>query len=314
MHGHSPTPRAGMRLARSPVMIGGLAATLAWTAVRAVGGEPLVAASPDLVVPEIVAAAPAAGRRVTAVTPGWERTDVRHVLWLPRDWVAGRRYPVLVEYPGNGGYRDEHGNVSEGSPAECMLGYGLSGGEEFVWLCLPFVEMTAGGGARNCPTWWGDLDETRRYCIATVRDVCERHGGDASRVVLCGFSRGSIACNHLGLRDDEIAALWRAFFCHSHYDGVRSWPYPGSDRAAAVRRLGRLAGRSQWISHEVDVGPARRFVEASGVDGSFTFVAIPSADHSADWVLHDTPERRRAREWLREASAAGAAVREQSPR
>jgi hypothetical protein len=46
-------------------------------------------------------------------------------------------------------------------------------------------------------------------------------------VFIAGFSRGAIACNFIGLRDDEIASLWCGFVVHSHYEGVRDWP--GSD-------------------------------------------------------------------------------------
>ena len=208
---------------------------------------------PDLVVPAVMREAPAAGRRVEAVTPGWESTAVHHTLYLPSDWKQETKLPVLVEYAGNGGYKNALGDVSEGSVEGSVLGYGLSGGTGHLWACLPFVETSSDGKKQNKANWWGDVAETKRYCIATVKDICARYGGDASRVVLCGFSRGAIACNYIGLNDDEIAGLWCAFFCHSHYDGVRKWPYADSDAASALKRLERLHGRPQWISHEADV-------------------------------------------------------------
>lgn len=72
----------------------------------------------------------------------------------------------------------------------------------------------------------------------------------------------SIACNYIGLHDDEIAALWRGFICHSHYDGVRKWDYAGSDRQSAAIRLGRLRDRPQFISHETSVETARGYLPA----------------------------------------------------
>ena len=60
---------------------------------------------------------------------------------------------------------------------------------------------------------------------AMVKRVCTDFGGDESRLVLAGFSRGATACNFLGLHDDETAKLRRGFFCYSHYDGVKPWPY-----------------------------------------------------------------------------------------
>ncbi len=253
---------------------------------------------PDLLVPPMLPTAPAAGRRVQAVTPGWENTGVHHALYLPRDWRPGTNWPVLVEYAGNGGFRNGLGDVSEGTVTGCQLGYGLSGGQGFLWVCLPFVEKSAAGDWRNCSNWWGTVDETKRYCLATVRDICSRYGGDTSRVVLCGFSRGAIACNYIGLHDDQIAGLWKGFFCHSHYDGVRRWAYPESDAAAAILRLRRLRGREQWISHESSVEDTRRFLEQSGVAAPFRFVPLPYPNHTAAWVLRDIPERQQARAWL----------------
>lgn len=270
-------------------------------ALPAVGDENIHRIAADLVIPEIAGGEPAAGTRVATVTAGWEQSDIRHLLYLPTDWEPRRSYPVIVEYPGNGGYRNDLGDVSDGTPESCMLGYGLSGGKGFVWLCLPFVEVARDGTKRNCHQWWGDLEESKRYCMATVKGVCQRYGGDESRVVLCGFSRGAIACNYVGLHDDEIASLWCGFFCHSHYDGVVRWPYPDSDPESALQRLGRLAGRPQWISHEMDVGPTEEFLKRSGVSGSFSLVPIPYPNHSAAWILRDIPERARARRWLHDA-------------
>ena len=252
----------------------------------------------DLELPILVRGKPAAGKRSSAFTHGWEQTEVRHTVYLPSDWLPGKSYPVIVEYPGNGDYRNALGDVSDGTPESCVLGYGLSAGKGFIWICLPFVEVAADGTKRNCRHWWGNVEETKRYCIATVQDACERFGGDKSRVVLCGFSRGAIACNYIGLNDDRIASLWCGFFCHSHYDGVRRWPYSGSDPASAVQRLSRLAGRPQWISHEMDVSETRDFIRRSAVEGSFTFVQIPYMNHSSAWILRKIPERRQARDWL----------------
>ncbi len=209
--------------------------------------------TPDLTVPEVSRQEAAPGRRVEAVTKGWEETQIRHALYLPHDWQPGTKLPVIVEFAGNGGYRNKLGDVSDGTVAGSILGYGLSGGKGFIWLCLPFVELSANGTKQNCATWWGDISETKRYCIATVRDVCNRYSGDASRVILCGFSRGAIACNYVGLHDEEISQLWQAFFCHSHYDGVRlavsRFRCTGCDQATATAR------RSQAVDFPRSDGP-----------------------------------------------------------
>jgi hypothetical protein len=204
---------------------------------------------------------------------------------------------VLVEYGGNGGFRDAFGDVCNGTVEECDLGYGLSGGSDYIWVCLPFVESRNGRQA-NATVWWGDPSETARYCVATVRHVCAVFGGDSTNLILCGFSRGAIACNYIGLRDDTIAPLWKAFLCHSHYDGARKWPYPESDRESAVARLRRLGGRPQFISSEGSNAATRSFLDSSGIHAPFTFADFPFRNHTDAWALRDCDLRRAARAWL----------------
>lgn len=255
----------------------------------------------DLTVPATESRVPEAGRRVRATTPGWETSDVYHALYLPVDWQPGTLLPVIVEYAGNGGYANKLGDSSDGSVEGCMLGYGLSAGRGFIWVTLPFVEII-GGQKRNAAKWWGDMAETKRYCITTVRDVCRRFGGDPRRVVLAGFSRGAIACNYLGLHDDEIAQLWCGFFCHSHYEG--EFKHPAPDQAQWPGRLRRLGERPQFISQELSTQKTAAAIAASGITGNFTFVNLPFANHSARWVLCDVPLRQKARDWLEETVRA----------
>jgi len=269
-------------------------------ALQAAGGMPDLSSVPaDLKTPEMTDGEPAAGKRVRQTTAGWETTAVHHALYLPLDWTPDRRYPVIVEYAGNGGYRNAYGDVCRGTVEGCNLGYGLSGGKGFLWVCLPYVAVK-GDAKENAVTWWGDVEESRRYCVKTVADVCARYGGDPKKVLLAGFSRGAIACNYIGLRDDEIAGLWKGFLADSHYDGERTtWGYPGADRASALERLKRLRGRPQFICMENSVEPIRRYLEGTGVRAPFTFQTIPFRNHSDQWILRDIPERKALRDWVR---------------
>jgi hypothetical protein len=289
-----------LRIRSLALSAGLMMAPAAWAAA-APAANPLPDLStvpPDLVVPEARAVAPAARVRSVQTTAGWEGTAVHHTLWLPADWVPGKKFPVLVEYAGNGGYRNAYGDESNGTVEGSRLGYGISGGRGFIWLCLPFVETTE-EGKRNAVKWWGDVAETKRYCLATVRDICARFGGDEQAIILCGFSRGAIAANFIGLHDDAIARVWRAFICHSHYDGVSErWPYPGADRASALVRLRRLDGRPQWISQEGSTRATQEWLRSTGIEGRWMFVDLPFRNHSADWVLRDLPARREVRAWL----------------
>ncbi|MBM51136.1 MAG: hypothetical protein CMP27_15025 [Roseibacillus sp.] len=256
---------------------------------------------PDLAVPDLSEKPPGAGRRVKAVLPGYEGTGVYHLLYLPSDWLPGRRYPVLVEYAGNGPYRDRNRDVSSGRVEGSRMGYGISGGERYIWLCLPYLD---GEGRANVRRWWGSKPEhdpqpTVNYCRQAVKHICSEFGGDQERLVLCGFSRGAIACNFIGLHDDQVASLWKAFVPYSHYDGVRRWGYPGSDRAAALGRLRRLGPRPQFVcSGGSQFKETARFLAEAGVKGNFTFRGTGFRNHSDAWLLRPSPVRRELRSWL----------------
>jgi hypothetical protein len=97
------------------------------------------------------------------------------------------------------------------------------------------------------------------------------------------------------------ASLWLAFIPYSQYDGVRPWPYPGSDRPSALARLARLAGRPQFICGEAsNAGDTERYLRETGSwdRGAFTIAGTGFRNHNDAWALRDIPERRAVRRWL----------------
>jgi len=252
----------------------------------------------DLVTPTLLVAEAGPGKRVKQTLPGYAGTEVYHALYLPADWQAGKKYPVICEYAGNGNYTNKFGDYSAGTVEGSNLGYGISGGKGFIWGCLPYVGPNKEGKLANITQWWGEVAETKKYCLAAMQEVCAKYGGDTNKVFLAGFSRGAIACNYIGLHDDEIAKLWCGFIAHSHYDGVRKWNYADSDKAAALVRLKRLNGRPQFISHEGGTTETKKYLEETGVKGTFTFVDFPYRNHTDEWVLRPIKERELLRKWV----------------
>ena len=248
---------------------------------------------PDLEVPAMSEGPPAAGKRV------------RHglsVLYLPTDWKADAKWPVIVELAGNGGFSSKQGDVSTGLPEGSNLGYGLSGGRGFIWLCVPYLNAK---GDQIAIKWWGDAptydpQPTLKNLRETVEGVCRDFSGDSAKVVLAGFSRGAIACNYLGLHDDETAKLWCGFFAYSHYDGVKKWPYPESDRESALVRLQRLGSRPQFICGEnSNAQETEKYLRPLLPDADLTFLSTGFINHNDAWTLRPSPAREKAREWLR---------------
>jgi len=260
---------------------------------------------PDLIVPKLGTGKAGPGKRIRESLPGYEATKAYHVTYLPTDWQKGERYPVIVEYTGNN-YQGAHGDVCTGRPEGSSMGYGISAGRGFIWVCLPYLNADGDDITLN---WWGAeknraAQPTIDYCLKAVPWICEQYGGDPAQVVLCGFSRGAIACNYLGLHNDLVAKLWRAFIPYSHYDGIAAWPYPGSDRDSAAVRLKRLAKRPQFICHEVtasrlNLAATKRWLKSNDLTENLTFTETGFRNHNDAWLLRPSAARKQLRLWLK---------------
>lgn len=254
----------------------------------------------DLVTPPMTDAPPAPGQRVRQVAPEYVGTGVYHALYLPTDWVQGKTYPVLVEYTGNRAPRYN----STGEVKDANLGYGLTGGKGFIWVTMPYIKK---GGKANAVTWWGDRQATIDYCKTNLPRILKDFGGDPDNVLICGFSRGAIACSYIGLADDEIAGLWKGMIAHDHFDGQQQWGYPFDDRDSALARLSRLRGRPALIS-----GMGNDYLKEHRDLADFTFLPVPVDEiydipegkvidsHTDLWMHRDSVYRDRARAWLGE--------------
>ena len=273
-----------------------------------------------LVLPESSDGEPGAGKRVEVTAPEYAGTEVHHTLYLPEGWEAksDKKWPVIVEYTGN--YYPKSG--STGKVEDAGLGFGISRGKA-IWVALPYV---AAGGKKNEVTWWGDAKATVEYAKTNVPRICAKFGGDPERVVICGFSRGAIGVNFIGLHDDEIAKLWCGFVTHDHYDGVREWG--GTDwgapldeyRKKATERLKRLDGRPVLVCQNGHTRDIDAFVKDRVSTDGFTFLDIDARrilgefpnttaihPHTDRWLLKPSPEREKVWVWMASVCGGGSA-------
>lgn len=288
-------------MGRSPVMLLALASLLVTQQVSADERT-----ADRLQTPVMTEGQPAAGRRVRQTAPEYAGTEVHHSLYLPFDWAMGKTLPVVVEYTGN----RWAASGSTGRVEDAALGYGLTGGRGCLWVVLPCV---AEGRQENALTWWGDLAATLDYARINVPRICHEFGGDPDNVILCGFSRGAIACNFLGLADDEISGLWKGFLTHDHYDGV----YRVSDEQSALDRLRRLRGRPQLICSALGTNRTKAWLQQHTDLQNMQFLDVPVEEiftipdgriihpHTDRWMHIDSSQRRAARRWLQQVIARG---------
>jgi hypothetical protein len=263
----------------------------------------------DVDLPPLTHESPGPGRRSIRQASIVDGSQAYHLLTLPTDWNASRRYPVMVQWTGNGPYENDRGDRSSGRIEDARLAYGLAGGDGAIVLSLPFLNDA---GTANVTRWWGDApdyrpDATIAYAKAAIDEVCEKFGGDRSKLVLVGFSRGAIACNAVGLANDDIASWWRGFVCFSHYDGVRPWP-PTGDEAASLGRLARLGNRPQLIVSEVAAGDGpsnaeqtMQYLKRNSINTQNLLpIETGFVNHSDGWAMRPCHARTEARKWLGE--------------
>jgi hypothetical protein len=279
----------------------------------------------DLKNPAITNGEPSPGKMVLQSLPAYAETQLAHTVYLPTNWVAGKRFPVLIEYLGNRIRVRDNNNI----------GYAISGGKDFIWVVLPFVSAD---GKSDVDWWWGDLNSTVAYAKEVIPAICQKWSGDPSQVILTGYSRGAIACNYIGLHDDDIAKLWRAMIPVSHYDDAHTaWGMTPEAQSRAPERLRRLGKTPQLICGEyssrsargsdtkllegiklksltsfaaaktglgleplTEIEGTRQFVSRHHPQGNLLFINLPWVNHTPSVLHRDTPERRRLRDWLRE--------------
>jgi hypothetical protein len=256
---------------------------------------------PDISVPPMITGSAGPGLRVKETAPTYAGTNVYDALYLPTDWVPGKKYPVIVEYSPNGGYSDAYGDTTTGNVEDDTMGYGITGGAGYIWISMPTVGGTS-GPLSNQTQWWGNMASTEDYCLKTVYNVCQNYGGDPSAVILVGGGRGGIACNYIGLFDSNIADVWLAFIPHAGYDGqYTNWPYAGADAASALARLQLLNGRWQHISQESSAASPESYLASTGVSmAPFNFRTLPYVNHTNLWTQYPIQLRRDTRAWLQQ--------------
>ena len=207
--------------------------------------------SQHLTVPEIKNHAPKAGLRVKVIPEAFEGTDIYYSMYLPESYKPGNRYPVIVEYTGN----EWSPSGSTGEVKDGNLGFAIAKKIEAIWVVLPYIEDGV-----SVTKWWGNEEETVEFALNNIREICENFGGNPAEIFICGFSRGAIGVNYLGLYNEKIADVWLGFFTHDHYDGVKEWK--GTNwgtpltkyRQTAKERLNRLKGRHCLISQDIEEG------------------------------------------------------------
>ncbi|WP_299547738.1 hypothetical protein [Seonamhaeicola sp.] len=240
-------------------------------------------------VPEMTHTEPKGGHRVHYQLQNDPNSQLYSVLYLPNHWKkdSETKYPVIVEYPGNIFY--VRNCYSTGRPEHCVIGYGMSKGDNAIWISMPFVNYKTGTIAEN---GWGNPNDTADYTVKTVNEIIEKFHGDRENMVVTGFSRGAIACGFIGLRNDTIAGLWKGMHTCQHYDGD-GWG--GADKQGAIERLQRL-GNIKVFQTDNSTPELKELL--SSVDTGVIYMNSGLKAHACDMFLDDRPSTMALRKWF----------------
>ena len=268
------------------------------------GGETISSSQKPYTTPIMEEVAPAAGKRVKVVPEGYAGTNVHHSLYLPANYTAGEKYPVIVEYTGN--YAPTLG--STGEIKDAAMGYANAVALNAIWVVMPYLSAD---GLNSEITWWGSETETMDYCAKALREISLNYGGDPSSVFIIGFSRGALAVNRIGLNDDRASDIWLGFQSHDHYDGQKAWCTQWAEncnyatyKTAAIQRAKRFKGRATLVGQQhIDSVASYLYMNYLDTLALLTPTQIPitsivpiedrfngSVTHTDKWMNYDSEE------------------------
>jgi predicted esterase len=230
---------------------------------------------------------PRPGVRVRVNPREFAGEPVYYTLYLPADWSAERKWPLVVEFPGNR-YHLPHEQIYTGSVDDCRMGYDLTRGVGSVWLAISPVGMRCSPRA-NAPLWWGGQGpqdpEGQRATVMLVKQTLARvipaYAIDTRKVVGVGFSRGAVALGYIGLADDELSRVWAGLWAHSHFDGFGLTQDPGQTR---LRRLGKRPVMLTWGEDDSGRADSEKALAAlKSIGAQVTGHMVPEVGHTDGW-------------------------------
>ena len=192
-------------------------------------------------------------------------------------------------------------------------------------LTLPFLTRDLGNATANSMYWWGcsaagipggyptdacakndtyPPDTTIAYAKAAIQQTLARFGGDPSKVVVLGHSRGAIATQAIAGADATLAGLWAGAAAFSHYDGAETWPYSSwnGGMASAISRAHRLQTVPKFLCGECDVESkvAHDWLrDVARVDmRQVSALSTGFREHTGFWILRPSKARAMLRQWI----------------
>ncbi|WP_430813838.1 DUF7594 domain-containing protein [Carboxylicivirga sp. RSCT41] len=257
----------------------------------------------DVMVPAMESGVPSPGRIVKVQFDDYLGTGVYHNLYLPPDWEADKKYPVIMDIPGNP-FKHKWGDISSGNPESSPIGYGISRGKGCILVGLPLID----DNTNTHTTWFGSVNVTADYIKRVAVDLCENFGADHSAFFITGYSRGAMGAHFFSRYDEELNDIWSGFLTydgtddHLYYANINSmaWNYNSGalEFDAVSQRHERIKGRPTFMLGAGYYGTWRFQEHNEAYNYPVEYYKNPYRNHSPHWSVCDLPITQKAREWL----------------
>lgn len=245
---------------------------------------------------------PSPGHRVWQQLSEYSSYDsIRHMIYLPPNYNGSTKLPVIVELPGN------TNNAVDGPTSNywATMGYGMSRGNGFVWISVPFLNSD---GTDICYSFWeacdggGSPTHTVAYVKLLVSFIKSTYAIDTTEMFLVGFSRGSVATALIGAADDTIAAYWKGFHMSAYGDcsgyGGACGPRISRIKQNGIRMLLTVGATDGYLANMTTY--AGLLDDSSVV---YTWHTVTGYAHNIRWIDDCSNEfSDSSRLWLLEAS------------
>jgi len=247
---------------------------------------------------------PIPGHRVWQHLNAYSAYDsIRHTVYLPTDYDTTKRWPLVVELPGN------LNNAAEGAGETGLpiIGYGITKGQGAIWANMPFMAATEDSvkyGVWENGSYLDYPTATLKYAYRLLDTLKKSYKIDTTRMLLCGFSRGGEGVSVVGLAEydtlyKQFSALW---YC-SGTDGQSLYTVVNyNNRNKRMRNVTNTPVMITWGDQDDSASEIKTFWCTDSIlthtfRSPTTMCQIAGYAHDNTWLL-DTSKSVIPRKWL----------------
>jgi hypothetical protein len=252
-----------------------------------------------LTVPMIEEGLPEAGKRVKVYLNDYP--GIYYIVFLPYNFNKENKYGVICE-------------VSYMEFKAWTLGYGICKGNDYILVSLPILNTE---GTEMLDIYYPQNPLPTANCwLSILKDLNAKFNIDNNKIILSGFSRGSVCVNYIGNCNDIISSKWAAYFTYAHFEGCCQITPGNLDErinrmnakkilvAVGQNDLAKICSKNAYLKLQKQKLPVT-YIEHPDIQINTWINAYNPSDpwinlnHNPFWILEDSDASEEARSWLK---------------